>query len=92
MGISLYLIALFIGLRLAPMVRAYEPLFFRFTWLLSISLLIFGVFKGTNSSWSQWLVGTIQLWIVSGVTCELRLLMLRRAKLASRRSSQLGPR
>lgn len=92
MGLSLWLIACFVGLRLAPMVRPYEPPVFRWTWLLSISLLIFGLFKGTLSSWSQWLVGTTELWFISGLTCELRLLMLRRAQASRRSSSQMGPR
>ncbi len=92
MGLSLWLLASFVGLRLAPMVRPYEPPIFRWTWLLSISLLIFGLFKGTLSSWSQWLVGTGELWFVSVLTCELRLLMLRRAQAARRAANQMGTR
>jgi hypothetical protein len=67
-----------VGLWLAPRVRAGEPWLIRWGWLLSLSLIGFGITSGTQASWEQWLLGTTQAWLAAGLCCELRLRSIRK--------------
>ena len=62
-----------VGIWLAPRVRNNEPWWIRWGWLLSISMIVFGVTSGTRASWQKWVVGTTQAWLAAGICCEVRL-------------------
>jgi hypothetical protein len=67
-----------IGIWLAPRVRQDEPWFLRWGWLLSLSLIGFGISSGTSANFQQWLVGTTQAWLAAVFCCELRLRIIRK--------------
>ena len=79
MGLFTWMILCGIGLWLAPRIRKGEPWLLRWGWLLSLSMIGFGITNGTRASWQQWLLGTVQAWMAAGLCCELRLLSLRKS-------------
>jgi len=66
-----------IGIWLAPRIRPGEPWLLRWGWLLSLSMIGFGISSGTKANWQQWLLGTTQAWLAAVFCCELRLRTIR---------------
>jgi uncharacterized membrane protein len=73
MGLLIWIALCGVGLWLAPRVRPGEPWILRWGWLLSLSMIAFGITSGTRASWQQWIVGTVQAWLAAGICCELRI-------------------
>jgi uncharacterized membrane protein len=78
MGLFTWMALCGIGIWLAPRVRPGEPWLLRWGWLLSLSMIGFGITSGTQATWHQWMVGTVQAWLAAGSCCELRLQSLRK--------------
>jgi hypothetical protein len=78
MGLFTWMALCGIGIWLAPRVRAGEPWPLRWGWLLSLSMIGYGITSGTQATWQQWMVGTVQAWFAAGSCCELRLKSLRK--------------